>query len=570
MTTDDLINKFRNIGEFDELFRKLEGKEKEDERVYDKESGLLIYEGNRLTDFYKLDIEKRESKNITTVKTTFLDKLTYYLSGKRKKDWLLKKVLYPKYLKDKEEKLEERIARDNISKIKLKTERTYDLLREAKEKDENRELDEWKRNRDRTDRNEDNQSKPTFDNINYGRRNDVERKIITIDDYINDYKRRKNTSRLFVLFENIKHNNDLKFKEEMVYQFNKYFKETKTKFMQYIPMISIECENNSINSVLDHINRGKIVPSSLRDLNIGRIIHTEYEPFVFLPELVLPNYKKKNGYDMQWNLQILGLKEAHEITKGRGATVGVIDTGVDYTHSELEHCFDMEDLGYDFVNDCDDPMDQEGHGTHVAGTVAGEYTGVAPAAKLYAIRVLDSNGMGSLFDVMSGVEWAIRKKLDVINLSLGSQGSSKSEEELYKAAYNSGMCICAAAGNDGDNRYNYPAAYDGVIAVAAIDRYKKRAYFSNMNDKNDLAAPGVDIRSSVPNNGYELYNGTSMATPHVSGVCALAKSYRQESSSEIEKRMKDNAENLGIKEEYGAGLVRADKLLKSYKEEWRR
>ncbi|PIN72951.1 hypothetical protein COV21_00590, partial [Candidatus Woesearchaeota archaeon CG10_big_fil_rev_8_21_14_0_10_45_5] len=152
--------------------------------------------------------------------------------------------------------------------------------------------------------------------------------------------------------------------------------------------------------------------------------------------------------------------------------------------------------GYDFVEKTGNPMDRSGHGTHVAGTAAGSYCGIARASRLYAIRVLDEDGSGSEADVMKGIEWALKSNIQIVNMSLGSPEYSEAFKEMCYYASSQGMIICAAAGNDGEPTYNYPSSFEPVISVAAVDKRNKHAYFSNINDLVDISAPGVDIISS--------------------------------------------------------------------------
>lgn len=265
-----------------------------------------------------------------------------------------------------------------------------------------------------------------------------------------------------------------------------------------------------------------------------------------------------------WNLDLIGTSQAHQATQGNNTTVAVIDTGVDYTHQELRNTFGSC-KGYNVVDNTTDPMDDHYHGTHVAGTVAGRRTGVAPAAQLYAVKVLNHQGVGSEVGVVRGIEWCIDQEVNVINMSLGSPQYSPFKAQACLEAMKRGILVVAAAGNNGRG-YEYPAANEGVVAVAAVDREKKHASFSNISDATDISAPGVQIASCIPNNQYGLLNGTSMASPHLAGVAALAKSlYPGMSFLPFVNALTKTAEQVGEgeaeqQEKYGAGLVRADRL----------
>ncbi|WP_320667959.1 cadherin-like domain-containing protein [Prochlorococcus sp. MIT 1307] len=224
---------------------------------------------------------------------------------------------------------------------------------------------------------------------------------------------------------------------------------------------------------------------------------------------------------------------------GEGVTVAVIDTGIDYSHREFAGRIVQ---GWDFVDNDPIAQDGHGHGTHVAGTIAGAndgvgITGVAYNAKIMPIRVLNNNGSGYLSDVLKGVYYAINNGADVINLSLGGGGFMQEGWEAAKYASESGVVSVMAAGNSAASQPGYPARYaiDYGIAVGAVDINKEMAWFSDRagNTTMDyITAPGVNVYSALPGDRYTRWNGTSMAAPHVAGVAALLKSYDKSLSSE--------------------------------------
>ncbi|MBI2176611.1 S8 family peptidase [Candidatus Woesearchaeota archaeon] len=259
-----------------------------------------------------------------------------------------------------------------------------------------------------------------------------------------------------------------------------------------------------------------------------------------------------------WNLEAIGAYKAQQYASGDGVKVAVIDTGIDYSHSQLRGRFGS-DKGYDFVNNTEEPMDENGHGTHVAGIVASVGYGVAPGSGLYAVRVLDENGSGSEADAIAGIEWCIKNKVDVANMSFGSPVASQALEEVCSYAWQQGILLVAAAGNNGYGA-NYPAAFgESVIAVAAVDEELGHPDFSSIYETNDIAAPGVGILSTYLDERYATLTGTSMASPHVAGSLALALSISHEGSS-LEDVMKKEAEKLGEADTFGAGLVRVDNI----------
>jgi len=173
----------------------------------------------------------------------------------------------------------------------------------------------------------------------------------------------------------------------------------------------------------------------------------------------------------------------------------------------------------------------------------------------------------SAADIIAGLEYAIDKKVQVVNMSLGSYLYLDAMADICKVCYDNGITVVAAAGNDGFlDMPSYPAGYEGVIGVAAVDEQNKHAYFSNQNDTNDISAPGVEVYSTVPD-GYNYLSGTSMASPHVAGSIALIQSlYPEASPGELEEIMKkpECTQDLGQDmKKFGAGLIRPD-LMAAY------
>ena len=271
--------------------------------------------------------------------------------------------------------------------------------------------------------------------------------------------------------------------------------------------------------------------------------------------------------DSGWGVAHIGTGSVHTAgNKGAGVNVAVIDSGCDYTHLDLEANFKG---GHDFVNGDTDPMDDNGHGTHVSGTVAGEddgigVVGVAPESDLYCLKVLSSSGGGSWSDIIAALQWAVNNGIQVTN---NSYGSSLNPGGTVKAAFDNsaaaGILHVAAAGNSGNprgkgNNVGYPARFDSVIAVAATDSSDNRASFSSTGATVELAAPGVDINSTQLGGGYVAFNGTSMASPHVAGTAALVIAA---GVTDVRTQLQITADDLGdpgLDPQYGFGLVDAD------------
>jgi len=272
--------------------------------------------------------------------------------------------------------------------------------------------------------------------------------------------------------------------------------------------------------------------------------------------------------DVPWGITRIGAPLIHAAgNTGTGVKVAIIDTGIDYTHPDLATNYAG---GYDFVNDDTDPMDDNGHGTHCAGTVAAVNNsegviGVAPGVSLYGLKMLDAGGEGDLSDGIAALEWCVDNDIDVVSMSWGASDEPLSEalREACASAYANGLVLVAAAGNDGPgtDTVNQPAYFDSVIAVAAVDQTDSWAFFSSTGPAVEVAAPGVDIMSTWPSSGYESYEGTSMACPHVSGVVALVIASGITDPAAVRERIQQTAQDLGTpgRDEYfGYGLVRAD------------
>lgn len=272
-----------------------------------------------------------------------------------------------------------------------------------------------------------------------------------------------------------------------------------------------------------------------------------------------------SGQSVPWGINRVNAPAAHSRgVRGGGVKVGVIDTGIEYTHEDLSANYKG---GHDFVNNDNDPKDDNGHGTHVSGTIAAVdnsvgVIGVAPSASLYGIKVLNRNGSGTFADVIAGIDWAAQNGMDVANMSLGASVGSSGLRSACDNAYNSGVLLVAAAGNSYGAPVEYPAKYSSVVAVSAIDQRDKLASFSNYGKEIEFGAPGMSVLSTYKGNRYAYGDGTSMATPHVAGVAALVYSTGSYNSpSSVRSRMQQTADDIGPggKDNYfGYGVPDAD------------
>lgn len=263
--------------------------------------------------------------------------------------------------------------------------------------------------------------------------------------------------------------------------------------------------------------------------------------------------------EIPWGIQRVNAANAWARTKGQGVKVAILDTGIDFNHPDLRAAY----AGCKNLVDSSQPcMDDNGHGTHVAGTIAGALdgkgvAGVAPGARLYAVKVLDKEGNGGLVSIIRAIIWTGNNGMAVANMSLGAPIGTIFMRAAVKYAASKGVTVVAAAGNEGKD-VSCPACYSDSVAVAASDSNDRLADFSSRGPEVDFIAPGVNIKSSVPKGGYDWYDGTSMATPHVSGLAALAVSLGARDPEAVRAKLKGAAKSLGLKPtEQGAGLIDA-------------
>ena len=305
-------------------------------------------------------------------------------------------------------------------------------------------------------------------------------------------------------------------------------------------------------------------------------------------------------YDDLYGVKLTSCPEAWNTATGEGVTVAVVDTGIDNTHPDIvnnmwtntkeiaNNGIDDDNNGYiddiwgwDFTSSDNNPVDDNGHGTHVAGTIAATgnngigIVGVAPGAKVMAVKGLYSSGGGNPDILANAIVYAVENGADIINCSFGGKGYSQAFEDAVNTAVNLGAVVVVAAGNDDNDVSEYsPASIKDAITVAATDNSDKKAYFSNWGSGIDMAAPGVDILSllasdttkgSTVGSKYTRLNGTSMAAPHVAGVAALILSNQRELSNEqvyfALKNSSDDIITTGFDYFSGYGRVNAGRAL---------
>lgn len=253
--------------------------------------------------------------------------------------------------------------------------------------------------------------------------------------------------------------------------------------------------------------------------------------------------------------------------------VCIIDTGYDSNHLDLPSVDTGSNITGVAAGNLDPFKDGNGHGTHVAGTIAAVannnvgVVGVIGSGRinLHIVRVFDDRGRFVWSSsLVSAVEECVDAGSNVINMSLGGPVSTRFERDAYERIYeNDNVLMVAAAGNAANTKYSYPASYDSIISVAAVDSKERLAYFSQKNDQVELAAPGVDVLSTIPGNSYKKYSGTSMASPHVAGVAALVWSnFPDRSAKDIRAALRASAKDLGANgkdNNFGFGLINAQR-----------
>ena len=325
-----------------------------------------------------------------------------------------------------------------------------------------------------------------------------------------------------------------------------------------------------------------------------RISGIEYE----LDKKIRINFEPNDPhYRDQWYLRSVNVDDAWTILLNRGydfgntsdVVVAVIDTGVDYNHPDIRsHIWINEDeipnngidddnngyiddyYGYDFVNDDGDPMDDNGHGTAVAGiisAVTNNGIGIAGIsnAKIMVLKVLDKSGEGYQSNLAFAIEYAVKNGADIISMSFGGKEYIEALKVACDYAWQNGLLLIASSGNDGIGKINYPASFESVVAVGSINRYDELSHFSNYGVNQELVAPGENIVSIAPNNKYVTFSGTSASAPIVSGISALIWStYPNITNLELRKILRESADDLGSQGYdvyYGYGKVNASRAL---------
>ncbi len=246
-------------------------------------------------------------------------------------------------------------------------------------------------------------------------------------------------------------------------------------------------------------------------------------------------YDRENVYGLStssgqycgWEITKFNIKDQWQYSKGEGVVVAVIDTGCDLYHDDLK---DNLIQGKNFLED-KDPIDGNGHGSHVSGTIAATdnglgMVGVAPKTKIMPLKALNDDGLGDTRAIAEAVSWAADNGADLITMSLGSPSSSQAIKQAIDYACSKNVVVFSAAGNAGErSSIMYPGKYSNVVSIGAIDKNLERTSFTCSGEELDFLAPGHEIVSSVPGNKYAMMSGTSMSNPFAVGCASLLLSY---------------------------------------------
>lgn len=286
----------------------------------------------------------------------------------------------------------------------------------------------------------------------------------------------------------------------------------------------------------------------------------------------------KIGAKFQWYIDYTESYKAWSMVKQtKTVKVAVVDTGVDYNHPDLKNRV-MKEWGYDFVSNTRDAMDDDGHGTQVAGIIAAEGKNVYGVigvtgtldVKIIPVKVLNKEGEGKAETIAKGIKYAADCGADIINLSFGAKGSNKELDNAVEYAASKGVFVVVSAGNDNTDCDQYsPASNSNVYVVSAIDKEYKKTKFSNFGNTVRVAAPGVEILSTSLNDKYEVWSGTSMAAPVVSGIAAIIKANNPNITPKDVGKVLDNTAvdimDKGKDKYTGAGIVNAYRAISMLK-----
>lgn len=314
----------------------------------------------------------------------------------------------------------------------------------------------------------------------------------------------------------------------------------------------------SINAISCYLPARSAVLSLRSRPEVSRI---DYDLVLRIATYSRPRIAAVSGQEIPWGVERVRAPQAWGATKGTDVRVGIIDTGIDLSHPDLQANIAG---GINVLKSDQPPLDDNGHGTHVAGTIAAlnndfGVVGVAPEAKLYAIKAFDADGTARVSDVIAGMEWCVANQIRLINFSFGSESGNESLRDAVRAVARHAILVAAAGNNGRADSVDVPARYPEVVAVAASTRGDQLASFTSRGPQVAVAAPGEEITSTWLDGGYSTVSGTSMATPHVTALFALLmRRHPGLSRAQLLEVVRSTADPLiGVSEDGGAGIVNA-------------
>lgn len=287
------------------------------------------------------------------------------------------------------------------------------------------------------------------------------------------------------------------------------------EYVQFLPSISaIRCNLTNPDCLNDFSDLILIEEDQVLQLGANFQLPTAGRPFT----------RVDISQRIPWGLAAIQVPKLWPKTKGQGIRIAIVDTGVDFTHPDIKSALHR---GVNLLNRHQLPMDDNGHGTHIAGTLVASSAsfgirGIAPGASLFPVKAFDRDGAAYVSDIILAIHWCITNRMNIINMSFGMSTYSPALHNAVKSAYAQEIVIVASAGNHGkQNSIDYPARFPQTIAVGATNKGNRIAAFSNQGEFVDVYAPGEAIYSTWLRGQYNELSGTSMATAHVSGVIAL-------------------------------------------------
>jgi len=306
---------------------------------------------------------------------------------------------------------------------------------------------------------------------------------------------------------------------------------------------------------IKEIEMGQLLVYSVPTVNLDLLNNdralSDLVDYVELDRRVHACYTPNDTYWPQWNMTMVDVDYAWDVVQGDAAIlVAVLDTGCDYTHVDLAANVD-ETLGWDYVNNDSDPMDDESHGTQVSGIICSQIDnneGIAGMAQVTVMpmKVLDASGSGWTSNIVDAIYDAGNWGANVMNMSYGASWYSSSEANALVWAHNAGVVLVAASGNEGTSSKSYPAAYNDVLGVGAVNSAGNRMSWSNYGDNVEIMAPGSMVLTPNLGGGYAYVSGTSIASPHVAGAAALGFSFQPTwPNQRIEALLEHWADDMG-------------------------